>query len=446
MMMHSVFLYTTHTNSLPAMYAQASSASLNDAAVPMNHSRPVRMPGMRPPIDALLKTGGIEALSEGRLEPVAPQALVVLNTPMNRDRPPMEPGINEANSLEFYAPLGTDETANIPRRGNWVLFRADEEAYRIPRDASMNVVDLHLVCVMNGISVDVPLRAGGIITNAQDLGNPNRDDIGVINIAGHNTGINTGPYDINAGDTVYLCPWAFQIMDDAGTCRPGITVDGESKQKYFPATISFRDTDMYCFFRKIREIALDLVSSQKHFINEKKIDELIRNNVDIPSSSSAMWRKHPVVWYARIYTAVELLRVRAMASAGSMDNQVVNEQANDYHFEALKLVAGQLETFYGEKQLSGEKFASNVESMFKNAVPVDLRKYTPASGFATKVNKAKNGQRLIATVELTKLAEEACTLCVQQQTSWMRRFALGTATSHSAPGKQLDVMLGYFQG
>jgi hypothetical protein len=369
----------------------------------------------------------------GLIEPQAPQALIAATVHYTNYHPEANRENTDPKNNKYYAPLSTNPQVYTPKRNEWAFRRVDSFDSRwMNRGTSAGKVTDHIwFTAVNGLSKDDEIAFGGIVTNAQNLDNPNQSEDGAGHLAGAVSGVNTGPETIFVGDVVYLSPEPFKITDQrTGTVRPGFTLDGQPMDKFFGATITLRMPVLAAFQSDVKNRLRIFVAE---FTVYEEGDFFARLHGFIADDLQMNKHVQPMVEYTRFCACKMFLNLFV------------------YEPRAHKEVFGVVEEYYKKRSEVAARYDRAVGSPtfqvcgFVSPYGEDIDTYphfpSDNDGIGTR---GVNYDLFSVTNQMNELLDSLMQISVCSYVEWMQRFGMGTAMNTSAPGSQLDILLGYF--
>ncbi len=387
----------------------------------------MRLPGIMAPQDYDVKQRSVPKLSVGRHTPITPQSLIVATVKLDASGVPRS--TNPMKNELLFAPVSNDKQVYTPKRGEWAMSLVDPLADRFQAPASSACIPgFTIFTAMNGISQTTKLRFAGMIDNAADLDNPNRDDVGTLRMSGTCTGINTGGSPIPQGSMVYANPISYVITDHAtGRKIPGVHIIGEPKEKCFIATVAIEDTDVHAFQAFVTEAFKTLFSKRSDSYRDE-VTPTIKNKLYIIEECPLYDWTH--------------LEAAHVAMLKSLDHQYIHyaiSQVNALYNKQTEMVKhynDALGTHYGDQREEQDDSIAeeSFESEFKN-YDEDAEKFADFP--------SDNEEFTRAVMDVCRQLERCKNMCTSAYMDYLQRFAIGTAITSAESAGNFDCIMGF---
>ncbi len=370
---------------------------------------------------ALAKKGRLnQIISQGRGQPISPQALVVLNVSFENDI-----GSRSQKPDEIYAPYTEDPKVYNAQKGEWCLARVDDFYTRGSRPTLVDQSSVTAITCVNGLKKSDRVVALGICDNPsmQHNGDQNADFMGVARIAGSCTGINTGPEPIPAMSQVFLLPDPYVITDEeSGEKIPGISnVElGYPANKFLPRTIAMTTSDTSTLSRSLE---LRLEDTAKNAVADnwsaQKFDTEVKRNIQ-DVGVTIDW---PLYSWGQLRSAALVLEeLHETETADLSFNQ--KELLIDYQMDVLNRIKGQ-DHFWAQKYFT---------SLGKEDLPFKTyQKQTLEADF--------NDSRLGYNKSIGRQLRRTSDSLLLRNIDMCNQYYLGLSTTNSKPGRPLDIIL-----
>lgn len=375
-----------------------------------------------------------QKLSTGRHDPVFPQTIVADKAQMVF--PPSEETANTLSGIGMavMAPTAQNPSLMGPKHGEWAMrMLHDPGAVRAPYSGGLWCEKKVFTCG-NDVPIDYPLVFAGIVTNAQDLSDPNRDDAGGLDIGGTVSGINTGPDTLFAGDTVWIgLPWMVQSADGRGMI-PGVKMKGAPEDKAYFGTYRLR---WRCVDDAVLDVRMTLEKIYKSTSNRAQFTD--EGTLDAHMSRDAGVRKDMPIRDYMVVTAHQIhLRDLMIVNAGNAN------VTNDLTKALNKLLEFLLETEDKQsKQRAMYDEALGMDALAAVYAPTRLRGLGKLSTIAGAVTIGDATEQFVVLMDEADRAKE---IASGRMHDFLLAQVMGKVLTTSESGCQLDVNLGQFMG
>lgn len=361
----------------------------------------------------------VVTLSTGRHDPVAQQSIIAQQVIMSL---PPQCGLANPDPDDLMAPVGHNIGAMIPKRGEWAV-KIDNQCNESFISAPYGVArinDIQVYTCGNGVDRRAKIIFMGIVTNAQDISDPNRDNVGALDVSGTVTGINFGTDVLCAGDQVYIgLPHLIESnSNDVKTMVPGVCAAGMPSDKACFGTYRMR-------FNTVSAAVDDAIChlDNVYVSNPTQAFASAGNMKMVLELQRGVREEMPLYQFARLHAHV--IRCKDVVKTGAVADKV--EALNQFldYMKAVQLDNKREEDTYNK--------TLGIDTIHRQHLIHDVaRAVATASDFSAKFCE------LLCHVDEFK--RNALTL----QHNFLRQRMMGRVMVNSAPGQQLDVMMGYF--
>jgi hypothetical protein len=370
-------------------------------------------------------------LSVGRHDPVFPQSIIAQKCVLTL--PPVLESLGEEDLSLVMAPIGQNLSACIPKHGEWAVARRPSDTTDTAPYSGGRYADLEVFTCANGLPIDYPIKFAGIMTNAQDLMDDNRDDVGGMDVAGTVSGINTGPDTMSPGDTVRIGMPYMILGPDGKTMIPGVTWTGMPTDKAHFGVYQLRWNDVD---DALVDIKAFLASAYKqapsaHFATET-------NLVDLLSVNRGVRLDMPHFWYAMI--TAHQLRVKDVIQ--SMTRAVLSRKESPDDGGEGSVVA--MDAMLAYLQGLDDRHMKTLAA-FDAAVGCGEVHYerSPIQSLVPLKNLSRDFL-FTRLLDLMEEAERAKEIAQGRMHDFLKATCMGKVLASSRSGEQLDVLLGVF--
>jgi hypothetical protein len=362
-------------------------------------------------------------ISVGRHAPVFPQSIIAQQCVLSA---PPTSGVPNPDDKDIMAPEG-DISKMIPKRGEWACrFNTQDTRHVTAPIGVARINDTMVYTCGNGVPNMYPLIFAGIMTNAQDMLDDNRDDIGAMDIGGTVTGINYGPEKICAGDWVYI-GLPHMVITTGGQRVPGVRAAGMPEGKAHFGTYRLRWNNVSTATADVRGFIEESYAKSPgaDFTSPARRKDMF----DLQRS---IREEMPLFEYASIHA--HQVRVRGVVA----DTNVVDLGTADVATAASNMLEYIKHVDMRYREEIGKYDTSLGLPVIKDMSPVQL-----LGAFSTGIGRPSLATQLLAILhEGEKLKE----ISIDLMHNFLRQRLMGKVMVNSEPGQQLDVNLGYFAG
>jgi hypothetical protein len=360
-------------------------------------------------------------ISVGRHAPVFPQSIIAQQCVLSM---PPTSGVPNPDDTDIMAPE-CDLAKMIPKRGEWACrFNTQDTRHITAPIGVARINDTKVFTCGNGVPNAYPLIFSGIMTNAQDMLDDNRDDVGAMDIGGTVTGINYGPEKICAGDFVYI-GLPYMVVSPDGQRIPGVRAAGMPQGKAHFGTYRLRWNNVSVATADVREFI-----EQSYDPNCGKDFVSAARRKDMFTMQRSIREEMPLFEYASIHA--HQVRVCALIEVDKIRGAETVESINTM-LEYIKSVEMRHQTEIGKYDLSLGLLEPVVRSRLQ------LIDAIPAGPVADDIIITK-------FVKVMYEADKLKEIAIDLMHNFIRQRLMGKVMVNSEPGQQLDVNLGYFAG
>lgn len=359
-------------------------------------------------------------LSVGRHSPVAPQSIIAQQVTMSL---PPQSSLPDPRDCDLMAPRGDKFEAMIPKRGEWAV-KVDvcngESHVSAPYGVA-RINDTQVTTCGNGTDVNAKIVFLGIVTNAQDGMDNNRDDVGALDISGTVTGINYGPERLCAGDHAYIgLPHMIESNNNGKvTMVPSVCAAGMPASKAHYGTYRMRWNNVSTAVAEITDFITELYSKDKSqkFTSSGNLHTKL-------TVERGVRAEMPIYEYATIF-AHQTRCVDVVKQAPGPEQRIALNSfllcMQDIDKNNMKLVENY------DKSLGLDKPVAN---------PIQIES-------ALEPTSVTEGE-LKRLIDLLVYADRLKYVAIDLMHNFMRQRMMGKVLVNSDPGQQLDIAMGYF--
>jgi hypothetical protein len=393
---------------------------------------------------------------------------------------------------EQIAPLGSKDCFGI-MQGEW-LYSVYDPSGLTPRTTLDQDAEAVAFSTVNGLSVHTPIRFLGIAATVNHSEQENTDDRSAAIISGTVTGVNLGPETIPQFSLVCFSARPHQCPRGvSGGKMPAIQEVGIPVDKFRPATYPLRDANVYTSCLRMRTAVAKIWMEGKWDKSAdaadgdsytpimtrykealKKIDEEMRKvggptgieeSEILPVKAYGFWVnlscllqeattyvessfEHFEYTLAHFETSISTIItfIGEVCDAVGKCAEICHQRQESKEYEEQKfgrIAAHETELF------PSMKIIKDIAEGFKKKFMARIAIRSAGSGTSASVDEKgelHKGKYKIAT-SLYALMHETQTKelkAICEQANWQRRHIMGMSLSTSAPGKPLNLMMGYY--
>lgn len=374
--------------------------------------------------------------SVGRHAPVAPQSIIAQQVVMCL--PPQSSNPDPNVMTDLMAPRGDQFDAMIPKRGEWAvkIDVPEGESQVVAPYGFARISDTQITTCGNGTDIDAKIIFEGIVTNAQDLLDENRDNVGALDIGGTVTGINYGPERLCAGDHVYIgLPHMIESTINGHVTKvPSVCASGMPASKAHFGTYRMKWNNVSSAIEDIME-----------HIKEEYTKSNSKDTFADPGNLHAMLavargvrKELPLYQFACLF-AHQTVCIGAL-NAFDVEKEDKADQTGKLvkKFNDFLVFMQKLDKQYAKVANTYDKSLGLAEA--RSDEPIQLMEQLDAKD-KTEAFGGKVAKRLPLLFEF---ADRFKFTSFDLMQNFMRQRMMGKVLVNSDPGQQLDVALGYF--
>lgn len=343
----------------------------------------------------------------------------------------------------LYAPIGTDKAFTV-YKGDLVYSLIKENHQLNVRVSSELDAGEEVFSHVGGLPTTQDIRFAGHVDFSPH--EPGNDDVGTIARAGTRTVVNTGPNNINIGDTVYFSPFPYVAHEPAtGVKLPAIQEVGQPADKYRPALYGVVGHDVYACISNLQEkvkadIEVLFNGNSSYEVNYTTIHGAIESTWLVQGAGDI-----PARAYAQIYALWWI-------ALNKLDDVTNGQKIGEFIKDKLKAVWFDRQ---GTKQKEFLRAIGKGEDVFYH--PINSFTYAAKAGDSAKLidyihqalRQAESAQqeyfrskmigKLVIVLEFLFHIHLNALLTLINHV-----YSTGKCTRGAAPGQPLDIDIGYF--
>ena len=319
------------------------------------------------------------------------------------------------------APRGQFELA-YPKRGEWACRMLPSDARGATGMDTGGFGDLVVFTAGNDVPLHYPLQFAGIMTNAADLGDENRDTAAAMDVGGTVTGVNYGPETLYSGDLCYIgLPLMFE--DGPGRFIVAIPAGGMPVDKAHFGTYRLKWNNVCSASAEIRDVVEKAykASPTQDFTDLTNIE----NVLDL---SQGVRTEMPLFNYGCLYAHEMHLRYGKQNEAHGVDR-----------VRSLNAMLRALKIHEQRHEVAVAAYDNSIgQSAFHVGHQSALQAMAPLAEDGSVLEPAGYKRMLDMYNENDRLKE----MYLDRMHAFLRERMMGMVLSTSEPRQQLDLMLG----